>query len=106
MSLVLSSRTIVITSILIALAAITVSANWGSGFGFSLFTANEPAIASENAAEPAAPIIEIAAPPATNLLPPPLNAVTSFDIGMVARHVGGVVPLTSNEQLVAADATS
>src|ERR1043166_1460519 len=100
----LSRSIIVITLVSIALA-VAVNANWSSGFGYSLFAANEAAVASESGAEPVVPTMEILTQPSTVAFTTPLNAVTSFDIGMVVRHVTGVAGLTSNEQLVAADAT-
>jgi hypothetical protein len=54
------SRVLVIISFLVAITAIAVNANWGSGFGFSLLTPDGVASAQKTASELTAPMM---APP-------------------------------------------
>lgn len=93
-----SFRIVAITSILIVIVSIAVKANWGSGFGFSLFRAN--------AAEPVASMIQELSQPAAVPMTTPLNAITSFDAAVLARYIAGIGPMASpapTEKLAAAD---
>ncbi|MBK8466506.1 MAG: hypothetical protein IPL32_11800 [Chloracidobacterium sp.] len=88
-----SSRIFVITLIFCAFAAIAVSADWGSGFGF-LSSAAPNDIApyieeSDAAAEPRA-------------MTTPLNAITTFDAALIVRHVVALPPALIANQLTAA----
>ena len=47
-----ASRFIVITSVVCAVAAVTVASNWGSGSGFGVFASEQAVVAADNAVEP------------------------------------------------------
>jgi hypothetical protein len=66
-----------------AVATIGVSASWGSGY-------QEKGVAVTQ----------------SRLMDTPLNAITSFDAVMIARHLAGVSTLSTNAQKCAADATN
>ena len=89
-----SPRVIFITLVLIALAGITVVANWGSGFGFSRFAtveaaANQGDFSAETALQQSEPR------PVTT----PLNAITTFDAALISRYVVQLPPAFSADQL-------
>ena len=90
----LSSRVIIITMILIALTVIAVSANW-SGLGISQFVSAETAIDQETLAVAAEP----------RVMTTPLNAITTFDAALIARHVVEVLPALIANQLTVARVT-
>ena len=94
------SRIIIITSILISLAAIIANANWGSGFGFSGPAAVEAASIQEDLSE------EAPLPPSEPIaMTTPLNAITTFDAALIGRHVVQLPPALIANQLTVARVT-
>ena len=88
-----SSRIIVITLILIAFAAFTVSANWGSRFGYSRSALGETVRNEESSHTAAEP----------QVMTTPLNAITSFDAALISRYVIELPPPLIANQLTVAD---
>src|SRR5207244_12336732 len=79
-----SLRILVIALITFAFAAVTISAYWGDG---SIFAAKSSL-------------------PSAKVMTTPLNAITSFDAAVIARHIANTNPFANVNQFCAADVTN